>query len=275
MKNNHIITTGLAALFAAASLFLASSLVSSCSKESGETQQMPTKTAVITFSISGAQSGGMPQTKGTTLEEGIGAILQATKPTGTPILTIKSKTISSRKYTAEVGEQIALPLDTYTVTGTFNTKTEDHAMPGTLHKTPPYQINQTITVTEESAEFPLTAQYTCFALILDTRQCTKYQHTYINNAYADLGTWYEADSLKIIYLKPEGEITKEKPYYIKAFPVNLAEFEKKEYKMVSEKANGYVQAVNGKWYLFSPQACDTASGDLGISLPDWQQGATE
>lgn len=249
--------------------------LSSCMKDNS--QQGGGKVAEVSFSIAGVRDGGLGgrETKATTFTEDLEVLLSQTRPAATPTLSICSTTVPSRKYQAQVGETIPLPLDTYSVTGTCTGIVVEACLAGGMSKTPSYQINQTITVTEESSEFPLTAQFTCFAVVLDTRECTGYRHSYVNASMVDITTWVQNGDTKLVYVTPTAEITSDKPYKIQAIPADPAEYESQTYKLTSSGGAGTLRLSNGKWYCFSPKGVDTASGDIGVDFPEWEQGITE
>ena len=266
MYHKHTITQGLTVSVLAVALSFS---MQSCIKGDREMQE---NLATVTFSIPGMSSGAMPTTKATT--DDIQAALLATRPTGTPSLTIASSENSSQTYSAKVGTPVSIPYGRYVVTANYLPDSEGIGLGGSLHKTPSYAIEQTVEITEATTGITLEAKYTSFAIILDTDECAKYQHSYINNTYVDIPAWAEVGNIKLIYVKPNPIIETSKPYKIKAFPKDTENYSTREYSLITSEQEGYIKVATGKWYRFSPKSSSAQIGDIGIGFPEWEQGET-
>lgn len=224
----------------------------------------------VTFEVRGVSSGSLTKS----LASDVGALLDASAPTGTPTLSIRSTTNSARVYSASVGAEITLPLDTYTITGDYTPSSSIiDVVGGYAYAEPTYRISTTATIGESTSSVPLDATYTCIALIGDFSECTEYWHTRSNNDDVTVTGWVRSGNLGVIYIRhSDGSWDTAHPYRVTALPVDLAEHERATFNLTDALASGCIAVENGRWYRFSPSEVETASGVLGINFPAWEQG---
>lgn len=94
---------------------------------------------VVTFQVGGIRTGEIGTKAGSP-----DAILSATDPTGDLSLKVVSTTNQARKYTAQAGVPIALPADTYQVTGEYIPTAAAQVWHGTAYREPRFSVSSTI-----------------------------------------------------------------------------------------------------------------------------------
>lgn len=240
-----------------ATILLLAALVA-CTKQ-------PAPLASVVFSVGGIQTGDIA-TKG-----GAAELLAATAPTGFPMLTLTSTTNAARKYTATIGEPVALPLDTYNITGTYSPATTQTLFRSKAMAEPRYKISTTITISEGTTSYTLPATYDCFALIIDYSQAARYDYYDQTTSWTTINAFTDADGYGVAYINVtdwSGSLT----FNMRVYPVETAEHEMAAYVLANKTTSGCTLVENGKWYVFSPNAVSKQSGDLGVTLPEWTAG---
>ena len=237
-------------------------LVMGCTKIS-----TPSKDAMmVTFQVGGIRTGNIATKAG-----GPETILTATAPTGTLSLKVASTTNTARKYTAQAGEPIAIPADTYKVTGEYVPEAATQVWHGTAYREPRFSVSSTIEVTDTETDFTLPASYDCFALIIDFQECAKYRHTNTSITQEDITQWAVLDEYGVLYISCVSSWNSSIPYTIQAYPVDTAEGEMQAYPLITAGTGGKV-VENGKWYCFSPGQVEKMTGTIGTALPAWENG---
>lgn len=221
---------------------------------------------MVTFQVGGIRTGEIG-TKGGSPD----AILSATAPAGEISLKIVSTTNQARKYTAQPGTPIALPVDTYQVTGEYIPAAAAQVWHGTAYKEPRFSVSSTIKVTEAESTFTIPARYDCFALVINFQECAKYRHTNANVTQEDITQWEVLDDYGVLYVNCVSSWTASIPYTIQAYPVDTAEGEMQSYPLITAGAGGKI-VENGKWYCFSPGRVEKLTGTIATSFPAWEDG---
>lgn len=237
-------------------LWLAALILAACT-------ELP-PTATVSFNIGGVRSGTL-----TKAGDGIEAALAATAPTQTPELTIQSTSVALRKYTARPGESITLPVGEYRVTATYTPSVAGDAAGCNIFRQPSYKVDDTITVTEDEDSYTVDASYTCFALVIDYGECSKYRHYHAAYGWRDF-SYFTGSGYGVAYIDFAANWSAN-PYRITAVPTDAVNHEETAYSLVHSGTDG-VLVEAGKWYMFSPDEVTTASGSLSVVLPDWAQG---
>ena len=249
---------------AVAGAIAAATIATSCAPSSLD---VPQKT--IRIQLSGVMVGDITKTDPSD-------IFAATAP-ATPItLTLQSKTVAERRYTVQTGEDITVPLDTYTVTGAYAPFEEGKILSGAkVFARPPFSISGEIVVCDGEDTYLAPASYDCAAIILDATECPLYKtYDYSGNmvAFPHMQT---LGSVKVAYVSGSWSFP---ALTIQAMPEDPAEQEAAVYQCVSDPewlSDGVILIENGKWYKFSPKNAQTASGGITTGLPEWQRGGEE
>ena len=221
---------------------------------------------VVTFQVGGIRTGEIGTKAGSP-----NAILSATAPSGELSLKVVSTTNQARKYTAQAGVPIALPADTYQVTGEYIPTAAAQVWHGTAYREPRFSVSSTIEVTDNETNFTLPAHYDCFALVIDFQECEKYRHTNGNITQEDITQWEVLDGYGVLYVTCNSSWTASIPYTIQAYPAHTAEGEMQAYQLITSGTGGKI-VENGKWYCFSPGRVDKFTGTISTSFPAWEDG---
>lgn len=234
-------------------------LVAACAK-----QPAPEAPVKVVFDVQNLRSGEI----GT--KAGVPAILNTTAPSGPITLHLQSTSVASRQYDVTTGQEVELPAGTYNVTGSYNPSYSCEVYRGRGYNTPPYSVQQSVTITEGITNYSVAASYDCFALVIDYAQAQKYMHLNKNASPVDV-PFVENDGYGVLYVKCTSTWTWGDAYSIYVFPVNPAEQEQATYQLVTSGTQG-VKVENGKWYYFGPTPVVKYDGTLSPQMPVWNAG---
>ena len=230
-----------------------------CSK-----QEVSYKTVV--FSLPAVQSGSMTKADAVA----VSTALSAANPKTMPFITIQSTSVAGRCYKSRVGQSVTLPLDTYTVTGTYAPSTGIAKFLNLrISDEPSYKIEQTITVTEDSSVYELGVIYQCFALVIDSSVSSKYSFINEGGAVAPVTSFVFTDGIGVCFGVPSVSAP---VYSLTVSPADEVNYEATTYRLGYGSGQGDIMLSYGKWYCFSPGEVTTQSGNLGIAYPEWEAG---
>lgn len=242
--------------------FLALALALSCAP-----QARPIGEKTVNFVVSGVQSG--PLTKA------VSDALEATaSPTTGAELVIQSKTVTARTYTGIVGTPVTLAYDAYEVYGSYAPESFGTQFYSTVYKIPCYSLSGDVEVTEADENYPLTASYTCFAVVVDFTKVSKVEMSSRADMLSEFTTFTRSGDYGIVYLKM-ANYTASTPFRVRVTALDASTHESAEYALSKSGTSGTIKVEAGKWYLFNPTAVETTSGDFSVSLPGFDEGATE
>lgn len=243
-------------------LAVALGICASCGKV-----DQPAGCGTVTINIGGVLTGEITKTDA----DAVAAVLRSTAPSGVASLTLQSTTNSKRSYQVTPGVPINLPYDIYTVTGRYTPAKVGDTFRGVVYHEPRYNVSATIEVIPDKDEYEVPATYECFALIIDWATTLRYTHVGKDTNVADFTFFAGSGDLGVAYIFISSEWG-EMANKITAYPVDEAEHEATEYRLVSNRnyAGHYIEY--GKWYALSPAAVETEAGALGVRLPDWIAG---
>lgn len=221
----------------------------------------------VTITIGNVLSGDITKTDA----DNVAAILRTTAPSGVPTLTLQSTTNTKRSYEVTPGIPVNLPYDVYNVSGRYVPSKVGDTFRGSVYHEPRYNVSSTIEIIPDKDEYEVPATYECFALVIDWATTVKYTHVGKDTNVADFTYFAGSGDLGVAYIFVSSEWN-EMANRITAYPVDEAEHEPTEYRLVTNRNyNGYY-VENGKWYAFAPAAVETESGVLGVKLPEWVAG---
>lgn len=223
----------------------------------------------VLFSLSGVRAGTL--TKAADGNE-IDAALTATNPPDDIVITLTSTSVSTRVYTATIGTPVTLPADTYRVTGNYKPRAVGDAVGNDIYKSPSYAIDETVTIGEEGGQYPLTARYTCFALVIDYTENAMYRHWQGNAVgWVEFPHFTRTGDVGVAYIGLD-YIWDSINYQLKVIPKDMINYEETLYTLVGKARAGCFKVEAGRWYAFSASGVATVAGDLSISFPAWIDG---
>lgn len=221
------------------------------------------ESASVTFNVGNITTG--------TMTKGVPELLSATAPSGPFSIKLTSTTNASRTYTITTGVATNIILDTYAVLCKYYPSKCTEFFRSKVYLEPCFEIRTEVTITEETTSVNLTASYTCFALAINTETTDKY------SIYA-LGTETELTDIAtngIVYVYVTSAWNSSGSASLYSYPIDTANYETTIYPLCTQATADHVLVENGKWYVFNPNAADAVSGTLGVSFPEWTEGATE
>ena len=196
--------------------------------------------------------------------------LSAANPTTAPYNTIQSTSVEARHYTCRVGQSVTLPLDTYSVTGTYAPEVGLQKFRGlTIANEPTYVISETIVVTEDSDVFTLGAEYKCFALVLDKSVSKSYSLVNTGGALSPVSAYVTTGDVSVCFGVASSATGS---YSLTVAPVDNVNYEPTTIGLGFGGGSGAVALEYGKWYSFSADAAITSSGNMGVNFPTWVNG---
>lgn len=242
---------------------LAALLILGCTRDA-----RPDKTQLVTFNIGNVQTGDIAT------KAGITALLTASAPaTADVTLTLVSKTNSRRTYKVKPGEAVAVALDTYRAYVWHTPASVGECFHGTIHHTPAFYIDTTLTIEDGVTSYTLPASYDCIALVWDKTTTAAYKVLNTSSTLAEVAwPWVTDGDLALVYVKTTGWSVSS-PLVVLAQPVDDVGHEATQYKLATAGSSADVLlAEPGKWYTFHPGEVAATSGTLSFSLPEWTAG---
>lgn len=204
-----------------------------------------------------------------TMTKSAADVLEASAPTGPFSIKLTSTTNSRRVYTITAGEEATIAVDTYRAVCDYTPGGAVDVFRGKIYSEPCFTANGTVEV-KTSGTITLAAEYNCWALIIDKTKSSSYQ---ISTAGSPLtiSSWCEAGDFGVVYVKPVGWSDTNAAQLV-VTPLDDVNFATTSYTLATGTVNGATKVERGKWYVFGPEAVETQSGNIGITLPGWEAG---
>ena len=254
-------------------LILASALVAvACSVREGGVRN--DESVSVRFYVSGVRSGELV-TKGSVEDSAVEAALAATGAQGMPELSLQSLEVGSRRYTVAVGEQVSIPVGSYSVSGRY--------VPGqvlaTVHdngvyREPEYVVSAEVEIRDGVTSYEVPASYDCWALVVDRSEVSsvKWKEAFLQD-WRTLSVPEAAGGLGVLYVSTAVSWDVAAPTYWRFEPVDDVNNEAREWTIVSRNNNnGHMVAKAGRWYLFGTRELERSEGEIGVVLGGWQKG---
>ena len=238
-------------------IFAALAVLAACTKET------PEETCTVTFGFGNIITGTM--TKSAT------SILEASAPAGPFTVKLTSKTNSRRTYQVSAGEPAVIAVDSYRATCTYIPGGAVEVYRGKVYREPSFYVDTEIQV-EGDGTITLPASYDCWALIIDREKAADYA---INNAGTPVSitSWSGDEQMGVVYVRPVGW-NDTSTQTLTVTPADDVNYGITSYRIATGQVTGAIQVQRGRWYVFNPDAVETSSGQIGITFPEWEQGAS-
>lgn len=214
-------------------------------------------TGLVPVRISYTTSGRFPT-------KGIADAILATLPES---LTLTLTDADGATYTAQTGQEIRLPLGTYSVTGGNNPAVVQYITSSsnryTTHE-PIIRVDDQITISEGVTDYAVEATYGSFAVAVLPSETLLFEATFSGSVKAV--DCIKTDDLWLVFVT--GNLTGGSSFR----PVLTTHSGKvKQFNMYTNAGDtGGIFAEWGKWYILHPQTYQ--SGVLGAALPEWTAG---
>ena len=219
----------------------------------------------MTFSVAGVASGAMSKAD----EGAVADVIASADVLPVTQLTLTSTTKPARTYSVRVGSAVTVAVDTYRVEGlsmggevkgTFYGGAKLYAAPGSA-------VDEVVTVASEGGDYPLTAQHTHFALVLDRSRTSAYGLKGVRGDVeaVDDRCYHSVGDLSVTFVYAPLPLAS--PLTLVAYPVDDINYEPRTYSLGVAP-----EVAAGRWYSFSSAAVDVASGGFAVSTPAWGVG---
>lgn len=227
-------------------------IAASCTK-----QQEVADTTIVPVRISYTTSGRFPT-------KGIADAILATLPES---LTLTLTDAEGYTYTAQTGQEIRLPVGTYSVTGGNKPAVVQYISSGsnryTTHE-PIVRVEDQLTITEGVTQYAVEASYGSFAVAVLPSEVALWEATFCGSV--NEVDCIKTDDLWLVFVT--GNLTGGTSFRPVLTTHNL---QVKQFNMYTNTADtGGIFAEWGKWYILHPFTYQ--SGMLGLGLPEWTAG---
>lgn len=223
------------------------------------------ETELVSIRFAVGEYGYFP-TKG--MADAIGATLPESLD-----LTIKN-TSTGATYTTATGQDIEVPVGTYTITGTYTPEATKliHGYSVFLSHSPKVSISQEVEVTAGQSVYALTANYESLALAIVGSEVTKWQGSTGNRE------GFEVESLtEGIYEWTflSGDLGTDKYFHTTLTPADGTA--SKGFTIIAnpEMQMNFSDALlvePGKWYILRVSDAEIQAGSFAVEWPEWTQG---
>lgn len=238
-------------------ILFALSAVVACAKAEPEERLAP-----VTFRIGNVITGDIAT-------RSAADVLTASAPAGPFTVKLRSTTNPNRTYSVTAGDEVAVALDTYSATCNYYPAESVRLLRGRLYAEPCFYASATITVNGDGA-FTIPASYDCAALIIDRTKAAAYTVRGASD-YEAIANWTNAGDFGVVYYYPPGWSDTSASSLI-VTPADDVNFGETTFSYTTAPVAGSVRLQPGKWYIFNPEAVETASGEIGFDYPGWEAG---
>lgn len=221
----------------------------------------------ISVNVGSVQSGEL----GT---KGVSDALALAGPTGTVQLNLIGLDVAGRQFSLAAGSEAVVPVGRYRVQGTYVGEEKGKANGNSIYWEPSYSVNEEIEVEAGVEQYAVSAQYECWALVLDEAEVEKYRHKVTwSSDWTDVTMKSAGTGYKVAYFGLSSvEWNSAQAYWLKAVAADVNQQEDVDYRLVHVDWSGGVKVQKGKWYKFGARDVETQSGDIVIGMPEWQAG---
>ena len=171
-----------------------------------------------------------------------------------------------KEWSAVTGQEITIPVGTYSVTGGHNPAVVQQITSGNAYTThsPIIEINDSVTIVEGVSSYQVTGTYKSFAVCVLPSEVSEWKATF-------RGTNAEVDCVKtseLWFVFATGNLTGGGAFMT---TLKSADGDTKDYTLYTNPNDTQgIRAYYGKWYLLHPFTYQ--SGSIGLSLPEWESG---
>lgn len=169
-------------------------------------------------------------------------------------------------FNATTGQEITIPVGTYTVTGGHNPSLVQNIAQNTRYttKSPIIEVNTSVTIEEGVTSYQVQGSYKSFAVCVLPSEVASWKAAFTNGTQ-------EVDCVKtsdLWFVFVTGNLTGAMSFIT---TLTSPTGQSKEYTLYTNPndTNG-IRAYYGKWYLLHPFTYQT--GSIGLSLPEWESG---
>lgn len=225
---------------------------------------------IVRLEVGGVRSGSI----GTKSAEDV---LGATAPDMDITLVMTGVEVSERRYEVVPGQEVVVPVGRYRVEGQWRGTRLGEVRNCAVWDRPSWKVSQEVNVVAGTAEYAVSGQYECFALVIDYGECSGYKSRVSGDAgWSDFAWMQREGDWGVAYVHMPGlsgfTWTWDDPWWVRAVPVDVIEHEARDWRFVTQNVQGGVHPEAGKWYLLSPTAVTLQSGSIAVSLPEWVRG---